>query len=152
MVTYETARPVRVFFQEVKGGDIRKYFNESNDASGGGGARDLRIRPEGEFWRPLEPFFPTRISERQRTGCILSVPSEDAPPEGVEVTLMGATSVRPKECRICRIGRIAGWRIEYAELEKAHAAGHSWYYLLILDRSEERRVGKECRSRWSPYH
>src|SRR5256885_16368133 len=21
-----------------------------------------------------------------------------------------------------------------------------------LDRSEERRVGKECRSRWSPYH
>ena len=23
---------------------------------------------------------------------------------------------------------------------------------LQLDRSEERRVGKECRSRWSPYH
>ena len=22
----------------------------------------------------------------------------------------------------------------------------------IIDRSEERRVGKECRSRWSPYH
>src|SRR5256885_10626975 len=24
--------------------------------------------------------------------------------------------------------------------------------LLLLIRSEERRVGKECRSRWSPYH
>ena len=23
---------------------------------------------------------------------------------------------------------------------------------LIIMRSEERRVGKECRSRWSPYH
>src|SRR2546426_11558140 len=23
---------------------------------------------------------------------------------------------------------------------------------IFLDRSEERRVGKECRSRWSPYH
>ena len=23
---------------------------------------------------------------------------------------------------------------------------------LIKNRSEERRVGKECRSRWSPYH
>ena len=23
---------------------------------------------------------------------------------------------------------------------------------LYIDRSEERRVGKECRSRWSPYH
>ena len=22
----------------------------------------------------------------------------------------------------------------------------------VFDRSEERRVGKECRSRWSPYH
>ena len=29
------------------------------------------------------------------------------------------------------------------------------FFLLILlygSRSEERRVGKECRSRWSPYH
>ena len=25
-------------------------------------------------------------------------------------------------------------------------------YTNILNRSEERRVGKECRSRWSPYH
>ena len=24
--------------------------------------------------------------------------------------------------------------------------------LRVLRRSEERRVGKECRSRWSPYH
>ena len=24
--------------------------------------------------------------------------------------------------------------------------------LLRISRSEERRVGKECRSRWSPYH
>ena len=23
---------------------------------------------------------------------------------------------------------------------------------IVRDRSEERRVGKECRSRWSPYH
>ena len=23
---------------------------------------------------------------------------------------------------------------------------------ILFDRSEERRVGKECRSRWSPYH
>ena len=32
---------------------------------------------------------------------------------------------------------------------------HLWYFpavLLGVVRSEERRVGKECRSRWSPYH
>ena len=26
------------------------------------------------------------------------------------------------------------------------------FVLITLLRSEERRVGKECRSRWSPYH
>ena len=30
-------------------------------------------------------------------------------------------------------------------------AGFSWE-AFALERSEERRVGKECRSRWSPYH
>src|ERR1039458_5731953 len=29
---------------------------------------------------------------------------------------------------------------------------HRFMKLSILMRSEERRVGKECRSRWSPYH
>ena len=32
-------------------------------------------------------------------------------------------------------------------LKKPTAADH-----LLDARSEERRVGKECRSRWSPYH
>ena len=28
----------------------------------------------------------------------------------------------------------------------------TWYSKADVARSEERRVGKECRSRWSPYH
>ena len=35
-------------------------------------------------------------------------------------------------------------KITHSSVEKIHADGD--------DRSEERRVGKECRSRWSPYH
>src|SRR3989441_430940 len=32
-------------------------------------------------------------------------------------------------------------------------ARHTTRYVAVnLERSEERRVGKECRSRWSPYH
>ena len=29
-----------------------------------------------------------------------------------------------------------------------------WFIVRVVEvlRSEERRVGKECRSRWSPYH
>ena len=30
--------------------------------------------------------------------------------------------------------------------------GLSYAHLGLVFRSEERRVGKECRSRWSPYH
>src|SRR5688572_33298442 len=29
---------------------------------------------------------------------------------------------------------------------------HKATYIPFIDRSEERRVGKECRSRWSQYH
>src|SRR3712207_6307180 len=29
---------------------------------------------------------------------------------------------------------------------------HTYEIMRTLNRSEERRVGKECRSRWSPYH
>src|SRR5256885_14440152 len=27
-----------------------------------------------------------------------------------------------------------------------------YFRIAVVERSEERRVGKECRSRWSPYH
>ena len=31
-------------------------------------------------------------------------------------------------------------------------AKHNGKWVFCKHRSEERRVGKECRSRWSPYH
>ena len=34
----------------------------------------------------------------------------------------------------------------------ANKASALTYSTLLAIRSEERRVGKECRSRWSPYH
>src|SRR5579859_3362848 len=37
---------------------------------------------------------------------------------------------------------------------KSRVLGDGYYYIPVelWPRSEERRVGKECRSRWSPYH
>src|SRR5260370_5510066 len=40
-------------------------------------------------------------------------------------------------------------RPQRGEESEAHAAPAA---VIALCRSEERRVGKECRSRWSPYH
>src|ERR1039457_1771461 len=41
---------------------------------------------------------------------------------------------------------------ESARLPAGHARDHPWRRSRGSTRSEERRVGKECRSRWSPYH
>ena len=47
------------------------------------------------------------------------------------------------------IGRyIAKIKPEYLDTLKNKKDGK----LILVTRSEERRVGKECRSRWSPYH
>ena len=48
-----------------------------------------------------------------------------------------ALSWNPAVTRFCRA--------QLGDFEVAHIFG-------LYDRSEERRVGKECRSRWSPYH
>src|SRR5688572_33176173 len=38
------------------------------------------------------------------------------------------------------------------EWKKVLRAAKASGLALLVERSEERRVGKECRSRWSPYH
>src|SRR5256885_12091076 len=61
------------------------------------------------------------------------------------------------------LGRRCGfapWKLYSSAVGRnaGHFAPFSWYrwrtyHLMARDlRSEERRVGKECRSRWSPYH
>src|SRR5256885_11357419 len=50
-------------------------------------------------------------------------------------------------------------RFAVALVSRSHQVGHihrklrlRWIGIQQNSRSEERRVGKECRSRWSPYH
>ena len=47
--------------------------------------------------------------------------------------------------------------IEFDEVCKYYQMGDTTvkaadHITMKIERSEERRVGKECRSRWSPYH
>ena len=50
----------------------------------------------------------------------------------------------------------AGWTRDILQGGRMIALTHIWRPMSMeeseKDRSEERRVGKECRSRWSPYH
>ena len=47
---------------------------------------------------------------------------------------------------------VAGLQRHQAVQHQRLAAQFHKYLVQIAHRSEERRVGKECRSRWSPYH
>ena len=42
--------------------------------------------------------------------------------------------------------------VAYYGICEAYEVTKNERYLQLVKRSEERRVGKECRSRWSPYH
>src|SRR2546427_6912097 len=61
------------------------------------------------------------------------------------------------------IGTVAGRLLRFVSIDKVgasvaaslinlHPLVATGVAILLLGRSEERRVGKECRSRWSPYH
>ena len=44
------------------------------------------------------------------------------------------------------------WIPMYATILYILLKNFHWKVVMCYVRSEERRVGKECRSRWSPYH
>src|SRR5256885_12970969 len=44
-----------------------------------------------------------------------------------------------------------GTKVKNSSVTFAHRPNRA-YCVIVQCRSEERRVGKECRSRWSPYH
>src|SRR5258707_9712901 len=52
---------------------------------------------------------------------------------------------RPAQHRCCSLDDVYDAKRVAQHLQFPH-------YVVNFERSEERRVGKECRSRWSPYH
>ena len=60
-----------------------------------------------------------------------------------------------KALLLCRDTELAAYLQELAREEALARFGNKIFIrglIEITNRSEERRVGKECRSRWSPYH
>ena len=70
--------------------------------------------------------------------------------------LVGKTSMETKMMKKTKISMwkwILGTCLIFAGVQNVIAACEgTLHFKKPDDRSEERRVGKECRSRWSPYH
>ena len=64
-----------------------------------------------------------------------------------------AAAATPPEILNQKILKAKGLKKRYcARLPLSVFSCKAEHMLLYAERSEERRVGKECRSRWSPYH
>jgi len=116
----------------------------------------------------LDPLVGSAVAERYGIGPVFTDFGEllaEARPDAVHV-LTPPASHRPLVLQALDAGAhvlvekpIATTWDEYAEMRDAAAGAglrlvenYNWRLSRPVRRSEERRVGKECRSRWSPYH
>src|SRR5260221_11053226 len=81
--------------------------------------------------RPIVPHPPPRLSRMSRLPLALTSKGGSTMQEAV-------------------LSPLATWQNFYTIIGSAAATLTGLLFVVI--RSEERRVGKECRSRWSPYH
>ncbi len=126
-------KPVLLFFQQILPGDVRKQRAKSNDATTGGGARDLRIRPAQLFAPLLLPMFPHPTGQAGVTQNDVFWVNAQGGVESATIELWRPTEARPDETRLARITAIESWIVNQDEYAKARAAGKVWFFLLVMD-------------------
>jgi len=109
---------LRLVVREIVLGDRRKFTATSNDVDTGGGARDLRFRPEDKFAPVFARMFPTTKTVTSRRGgvaiqlqvhtgqiCWPSVPGPGQAPlyQTGQAEIWPSTNARPGELRLVRV-------------------------------------------------
>jgi hypothetical protein len=119
---------IRVVFKEIVSGDLRKFRAESNDSETGGGARDLRFSPYGEFAGVFGEMFSDRVKENRRRGGInteIEVLKGDLTwddpatnsQRSKPIYFEPPTDVRPGEGRIPRVHEYPPFQVPVADNE-----------------------------------
>src|SRR2546430_16732298 len=110
-------------------------------------------RPPRSTLFPYTTLFRSRVSDDgadglridcTELGCTVRAPRPASCTRGATVW----TAIRPEKINISRQPPAAAGQPGPAE----NAVRGTVREIAYMGRSEERRVGKECRSRWSPYH
>src|SRR2546422_10360009 len=109
------------------------YFLRLGDVAVVGSSPEMLVKVQGReaFYRPIAGTRPRGRDE-----------NED---QKLEAELTADPKERAEHIMLVDLGRNDLGRVcEYGSVRVEN--------LMTVERSEERRVGKECRSRWSPYH
>ena len=115
-------RPMLILFQQITPATVKKALNESADATSGGGARDLRLRPY-ESVRPfMERLLPRTRTERRADAeitirCGIATWGDGS--EEKEIEYWPPTDARPGEGRITRISSLPPLANPPSDLEGA---------------------------------
>src|SRR3989454_10971538 len=97
---------------------------------------------------PRGRVFPRQLRRRPFEPLLLPLEPSLAGPRALQVVADVQTQpAQPLRLQLDQIPVLEG-----AEATVVGARGYDIAWLERVNRSEERRVGKECRSRWSPYH
>src|ERR1041385_3742714 len=137
----------------INGAELQQFFDRQSAAGGGG-------------WVGMYSMFTGGALEKCAIGALGIMPYISA-----TIIIQLLSAVVPKlsklvreeggRAKIVKYGRyltvllciIQGAALAVSwEKPGAFFGGDFQGQLILGDRSEERRVGKECRSRWSPYH
>lgn len=98
---------VRVYFQELKDGDLRKIQARSNDAPTGGGARDIRMPRErfDDLFRRMFPLTALRKSNKRTvTARVGNVRWQVGEKETrLDIEIWPPTDARPSEIRFAQV-------------------------------------------------
>ena len=139
-VASNDAQVVRVVFQTLTDGDRLKMDAVSNVSQTGGGARDLRFRPESAFLPIFKKMLPEVVLERRKSAQIETHRGTvfwDASGQerSREMTVWPATEARGNECRIGGVNHF-----DFSGLVKKDPRGGRSVFMLFQQRSGVVRV------------
>src|SRR2546429_10027175 len=100
---------------------------------------------------------PRPPTEAERLNARAAYTAPDTPPEEAfdDLTRLASQICQTPVALVSLVDADRDWFKSRVGLDLAQTprdVSFSAHAILQSDRSEERRVGKECRSRWSPYH
>src|SRR5256886_3594528 len=99
--------------------------------------------------REVQELFPLAKVDDLEAGFYVK---EDGRVNPVDVTMALAKGARTRGVKIFEGAPATGVLHEGGHVTGVHTSFGDIRTDIVVNRSEERRVGKECRSRWSPYH